>query len=45
MRSKFDAQLALLNTQLIQMGALCEAAIANATKALLEGDGLGSRNR
>lgn len=38
MRSKFDAQLALLNTQLIQMGALCEAAIANATKALLEGD-------
>lgn len=38
MRSKFDAQLALLNTQLIQMGALCEAVIANATKALLEGD-------
>lgn len=38
MRSKFDAQLEFLNTQLIQMGALCEAAIANATKALLEGD-------
>ena len=26
MRSKFDSQLALLNTELIRMGALCEEA-------------------
>ena len=38
MRSRFDEQLQLLNTELIQMGALCEAAIASATKALLDGD-------
>ena len=30
MRSKFDEQLALLNTELIQMGALCEEAISKA---------------
>ena len=38
MRNKFDEQLEFLKTQLIQMGALCEEAIANATKALIEGD-------
>ncbi|MDD2283733.1 MAG: phosphate signaling complex protein PhoU [Eubacteriales bacterium] len=38
MRSKFDEQLEFLNTQLIQMGALCEAAIANAIRALQTGD-------
>lgn len=38
MRNKFAEQLELLNTQLIQMGALCEEAIANATKALINGD-------
>jgi phosphate transport system protein len=38
MRNKFDEQLDLLKTQMIQMGALCEEAIANATKALINGD-------
>ena len=38
MRSRFDSQLALLNTQLIQMGALCEEAISKAAKALEDGD-------
>ena len=38
MRSKFDEQLELLNTELIQMGALCESAIAMAAKALSNGD-------
>lgn len=38
MRSKFDEQLQLLNKDMIQMGALCESAIAMATKALTEGD-------
>lgn len=38
MRSKFDRQLALLNTELIEMGALCEQAIAMAAKALKERD-------
>ena len=38
MRSKFDEQLALLNTELIQMGALCEEAISKAAKALENGD-------
>ena len=38
MRSKFDEQLALMKNQLIQMGALCEAAISLAAKALAEGD-------
>ena len=37
MRSRFDGQLALLNTELIQMGALCEEAISLAAKALEEG--------
>lgn len=38
MRNKFDEQLDLLKTQMIQMGALCEEAIASATKALINGD-------
>ena len=38
MRSKFDKQLALLNTELIEMGALCEQAIAMAAKALEDRD-------
>lgn len=38
MRSRFDEQLKLLKTQMIQMGALCETAISNATKALTDGD-------
>ena len=38
MRSKFDEQLQVLHTQLIEMGGLCESAIASAVKGLLEGD-------
>jgi phosphate transport system protein len=38
MRSRFDEQLALLNRELIEMGALCEEVIALASKALTEGD-------
>ena len=38
MRSRFDEQLARLNTELIEMGALCEEAIALASKALSTGD-------
>jgi len=38
MRTKFDEQLDLLKTQMIQMGALCEEAITSATKALINGD-------
>ena len=38
MRSKFDEQLALLNRELIEMGALCEEVIARSSKALTELD-------
>lgn len=38
MRKKFDEQLELLHKELIQMGALCENAIAMAAKALGEGN-------
>ena len=38
MRSRFDQQLALLNRERIEMGALCEEVIAAAAKALMEGD-------
>ena len=38
MRSRFDQQLALLNRELIEMGALCEEVIALASKALTEAD-------
>ncbi len=37
MRNRFDEQLALLNVELIKMGSLCELAISNAAKGLLEG--------
>ena len=38
MRKSFEAQLELLNNELIQMGALVERAIACAVKALIEQD-------
>ena len=38
MRSKFDEQLEQLHKELIEMGALCENAIAMAAKALAEGN-------
>ena len=38
MRSRFDEQLALLNRELIEMGSLCEAVIALASRALTEGN-------
>ena len=38
MRSKFDEQLALLNAEMIRMGALCEEVIALAATALAEGN-------
>lgn len=38
MRPRFDKQLETLHTTLINMGALCEDIIANAAKALLDGN-------
>ena len=38
MRSRFDEQLATLDKELIEMGALCEEAIADAAKALTTAD-------
>jgi phosphate transport system protein len=38
MRNKFDEQLQLLNNSLIEMGAIVEKAIADATQALVEQD-------
>lgn len=38
MRNRFDEQLFALNKELIEMGAMCEEAIAAAAKALLDGD-------
>lgn len=38
MRSHFDEQLAQLNRELTEMGALCEEAIALAAKAMIESD-------
>lgn len=38
MRNRFNEQLALLNRELINMGALCEEVIAMASKALTQGD-------
>ena len=38
MRSRFDEQLAQLERELIEMGALCEEVIALASKALTEAD-------
>ncbi|WP_331655243.1 phosphate signaling complex protein PhoU [Aminipila sp.] len=37
-RNRFDTQLSLLNTEIIEMGALCEATIGDAVKALIEND-------
>ncbi len=38
MRNRFDEQLCLLNKELLEMGALIERSIKNATKALLKQD-------
>lgn len=38
MRNRFDAEMQRLRVMMIEMGALCESAIACAIKALLEGD-------
>ena len=38
MRNRFDEQLFALNREIIEMGALCEEAIASAAKALTIGD-------
>lgn len=38
MRSRFDEQLETLNREMIQMGSLCEYAIASAIEALSTGD-------
>ena len=38
MRNRFDEQLELLNKELIEMGALCEEAIALSATALTDGD-------
>lgn len=38
MRNRFEEQLFELNREIIEMGALCEEAIAKTAKALLEGD-------
>ncbi|MBE6021290.1 MAG: phosphate signaling complex protein PhoU [Clostridiales bacterium] len=38
MRNRFDEQLFELNRELIEMGAMCEEAIAKASKALTTGD-------
>ena len=38
MRRQFDQQLALLNRELIEMGALCEEVIALSSRALTEGN-------
>lgn len=38
MRDYYEEQLTKLHTQMIAMGSLCEEAIANATKALTDGD-------
>ncbi len=38
MRNRFDQQLFELNREIIEMGAMCEEAIASAAKALTDGD-------
>ncbi len=37
-RNRFDTQLTLLNTEIIEMGSLCEEAISEAVKALIDND-------
>lgn len=44
MRNDFDAQLERLNTELTEMGNLCEAAIMDATNALLDHDPSKAKN-
>jgi len=39
MRNQFDGQLAQLNMELIKMGSLCELAISDAIKGLMDGNG------
>ena len=39
MRNRFDRELDSLNNELIEMGALVENAIENATQALINRDG------
>lgn len=43
MRSKFDQQLAQLNHEMIEMGALCEEVIALSSRALTEDQALAAR--
>lgn len=43
MRSRFDEQLEQLHQQMMEMGALCESAIASAVKALLDEDAENAR--
>lgn len=38
MRTRFDEELSLLSSELIEMGAMCEEALSNSVKALLDGD-------
>ena len=38
MRNRFDEQLFELNRELIEMGGMCEEAIASAVNALTEGN-------
>ena len=38
MRNRFDEQLFALNREIIEMGAMCEEAIASAARALSTGD-------
>ena len=38
MRNRFDEQLFELNREIIEMGAMCEEAIASTSKALVDGD-------
>ena len=38
MRSRFEEQLSELNRELIEMGTMCEEAIASAAKAMSDGD-------
>ncbi len=44
MRNKFDRQLSQLNAELITMGSLCEEAITNAVKYLVDGDEKGKND-
>ncbi|MGN0711193.1 MAG: phosphate signaling complex protein PhoU [Anaerovoracaceae bacterium] len=37
-RNRFDSQLNILNTEIIEMGALCEKSIEDAVKALIDND-------